>query len=206
MTRGTLFPTITPTEYKRRPKLLQKRVDAAFGDPQINVPHPIQQWSISWNSTFLLQADLDALEAHFLANGTTYFSLYDAWSTRSIPPQPAAGGPITILPFGTVVTGTMLYLIPAKLLTGLALYDNNTLISSSHYTYAENVGTEGECAITFNTGQLPANGHTLSYSAATGQRKFAVYYTNTDFPEAFQEGDVWQLDEPLQFISSLAYT
>lgn len=190
--RGAMFPDITPTEYDRQPEILQTRIPVPFGDPLINQPHPLVKNFFSWNSVFLTAADLDAIEAWFRANGTTFFSLYEAdgWKNRAIARTVAA----------TIVTGTMTYTLPGKELTGLILYDNGAFIDPSRYTVSPGTGTEGETRVTFVAGQLPANGRELSFTATSGRVKYTVWLVNTRLPSAFAgEGDLFTFTEPLRF-------
>jgi len=197
-TRGTLFPdTIIVTDYSRELVKLQERIAPAFGDPQINVPHNVDQYEISWSSTFLTASELDTLKAHFRDNATTYFSFYDSWTTRSIDKNN----------FTTIVALQLTYTLPAKATNTIVLYDSDgTVISSSRYTVQVGTGTEGENKIVFNsTGVLPATGHVIAFSADVGRRKWACWYTTQKFPEAHLEVDYWQLREPLHMVTSVLY-
>lgn len=194
-TQGEIFPDIAATEYTRQPRLIQTRVDVPFGDPQINVPHPFPKEFMSWNSTFLKPADIDALEKWFKKNGTTFFSFYDApgWGVRAVPKT-------TI---GAVQAGVLTYTLKAKALTGLVVYNESAggaVVNASTYVYNEGAGPEGEGQIVFNVGQLPPVGNILSFDATTGRRKFLVWCLNEQFPGAYTgEGDLFTLEEPLRF-------
>jgi len=198
--RGTVFPDIAPSSrtpgqaYTRQLVVAQERIDAAFGDPQINVPHPYLQYKISYFSDCLSAADLDALRDHFALNAATYFSFPCFWSNRSIPKIKAAD----------VVAGQLVYTLPASLVVTPTLYDGaGAVIAGSRYTLNPGAGSEGRDNVTFvNSGAQPA-GPTLSFAAVTGRRYFTAFYDIQQFPEAWEEGDVWVLGAPLQLTTSV---
>lgn len=197
-TRGQMFPDIAVSDYTRQPEILQKRIEVPWGDPQINQPHPFVVQHIRFNSEWFTPADVDALEAWFLLNSTTYFSIYEnaGWATRAIPKET----------FALVVAGQMSYTIPAKELAGVIVYDDtlNQVILASKYSLAAGAGAEGETVLTFVAGQLPPAGRYLSYSATGGRRKFTVWCENETFPQAHTgEGDLFTLEEPLRFRSRM---
>jgi hypothetical protein len=199
--RGTAFPDIAPSSrtagqaYTRRAIVAQERVDAEFGDPQINVPHPYVQYKISYFSDVLSMAELDTLRDHFLANAATYFSFFCFWSNRTIPKIKAAD----------VVLNQLVYTLPASQVVTPTLYDGaGAVIASSRYALNAGAGAEGADNVTFTgLGTQPA-GPTLSFSAVTGRRRFAALYDYPqEFHESWEEGDVWVLGQPLQLTTSV---
>jgi hypothetical protein len=198
--RGTVFPDIAPSSrtpgqaYTRQLIVAQERVDAAFGDPQINVPHPYQQYKLTYFSDCLSAADLDSLRDHFALNAATFFSFFCFWSLRSIPKMKAAD----------VVAGQLVYTLPASTVVTPTLYDGTgAVIAGSRYTLNSGAGAEGADNVTFVNLASQPTGPTLSFSAASGRRRFAAFYDVQQFPEAYEEGDVWVLGAPLQLTTSV---
>jgi hypothetical protein len=210
-----MFPDIAPSSrtpgqaYTRNLVVAQERIDVVFGDPQINVPHPFQQYKITYNSDVLSGADLDALRDHFALNAATYFSFFCFWGSqgptdtdlthkRSIPKIKAAD----------VVLNQLVYTLPAKAVDTPVLYDGTgAVISNTRYVINAGAGSEGADNVTFNSLAVQPAGPTLSFSANGGRRRFAAFYEwPQEFPEAYEEGDVWTLGSPLRLITSVTLT
>jgi hypothetical protein len=198
--RGTAFPDIAPSSrtpgqaYTRQLVVAQERVDAVFGDPQINVPHPYQQYKLTYFSDCLSATDLDTLRDHFALNAATYFSFFCFWSGRAIPKVKAAD----------VVAGQLIYTLPASQVVTPTLYDGTgAVIAVARYALNPGAGAEGADNVTFTGLGTQPTGPTLSFSAVSGRRRFSAFYDVQQFPEAWEEGDVWVLGAPLQLTTSV---
>jgi hypothetical protein len=209
-----MFPDIPPSSatvgqaYTRNLVVAQDRIDALYGDPQINVPHPYQQYKIGYSSDVLSGADLDALRDHFAANAATYFSFFCFWGSDATDPTLSRKRSIPKMTVATVVHDQLIYTLPAKAVDTPTLYDGaGAVIASSRYDLNPGAGSEGADNVTFHsTGVQPAAG-ILTFSAVAGRRRFAAFYVfPQEFPEAWSEGDVWILSTPLQLVTSVTLT
>jgi len=216
--RGTAFPDIAPSSrtpgaaYTRNLSIAQERIEAEFGDPQINVPHPYQQYKITYSSDVLSGADLDTLRDHFAANAATYFTFFCFWGSQGpVDTDLTHKRNIPKVKVADVVLNQLVYTLPAKAVDTPVLYEKiagvDTVISAARYNVNAGAGSEGRDNVTFTSLANQPVGPTLSFSANGGRRAFVVFYEYPqEFPEAWEEGDVWTLAAPLRLITSVTLT